>query len=164
MMRRFTFAIPFKGSQAAVGGAIGMSHEKGAGRLVQQDRHADLLEDKVALEVVARGSESLGAAGDHDHIRAEDVLVLEKLLNSEPNPLIEAAEHSGVSDIGLRMGLEVKYFIHGSKSSLQDVHPQHPPHKEQGNDGAGNVNNPVAGGFGLAEVKHGGMIAGADGR
>ena len=50
--------------QTAVGGAIGVAHDQDAFSLVQADGHADLFENEVPFEVVARGGEGLRSSGD----------------------------------------------------------------------------------------------------
>jgi len=43
---------------------------------------------------------------------------------------------------------------------LQNVHPEHPPNKEYGDDAAYDVDDPVANGLGFAEIEHAAMVAG----
>jgi hypothetical protein len=42
----------------------------------------------------------------------------------------------------------------------QHVHPKHPPDKEYRDDGARDVNYPVARGFRLTKIEHAAMVAG----
>jgi hypothetical protein len=42
---------------------------------------------------------------------------------------------------------------------LQNVEPQQPPHKKQGNDAQDNVCHPLAAGFWFSEVKHRAIVA-----
>ena len=41
----------------------------------------------------------------------------------------------------------------------QNVEPQHPPHKKQGDDTEDNVCHPLAGGFWFSKVKHWAILA-----
>jgi len=43
---------------------------------------------------------------------------------------------------------------------LQHVHAQHPPDEEYGDDGSGDVNDPVANGLRFSEIKHARIVAG----
>ena len=79
MMFGFGGSVALEVSQTAVGSAVGMAHHQHAFGLVQANRHADLFQDEVLLEIVARGSESLGASGDDDHVGALDGLLLQEL-------------------------------------------------------------------------------------
>src|SRR5258708_11233752 len=105
-------AIAFKSGQAAVGCAIGVTHQEYTLRLVQQDGHAYLFEDEVTLEIVARRSQSLGAACYDDHVGTQDAPTLEKLVYGRADALVKAGEHGGVGDVGIRRGIEVKYLVH----------------------------------------------------
>jgi len=112
VMRGFGSAVTFEMREAAVGGAIGVAHHEDALGLMEADRHADLLEDEVLLEVVARRSERFCPASDDDHVGALDALLLEKLADGTTDAGIEAAEHSGISDVGLGRRVEVEDFAH----------------------------------------------------
>src|SRR6202030_2941053 len=92
----FSFAVSFEMGEAAVGGAVGVAHDQDAFGLVQADGHADLFEDEVLFEVVARGSESLGSSSDDDHIGPLDTLLLQELSHGGADAVIEAAEDGGV--------------------------------------------------------------------
>lgn len=112
MMGRFRGVISLEMGEAAVGGAVGVTHHEHALGLVQADRHADLLEDEVLLEIVARRGERFRAAGDDDHIRALDGLFLEELPHGSADALVETEEHGGVGDIGVGGRVEVEDFAH----------------------------------------------------
>ena len=43
-------------------------------------------------------------------------------------------------------------------TQLQDKRSQHPPHEKQSDDGAYDVDNPIASGLGLPEVEHRGIV------
>src|SRR5579884_2643597 len=98
-MRRLALAISAERRQASVSGAIGMAHQIYARTLVQQDRHAYLLEDEIALEVIARRGQRLRAAGDDDHVRPQNGLVLQEFLHGVPDALVKTAEESGIRDV-----------------------------------------------------------------
>jgi hypothetical protein len=51
---------------------------------------------------------------------------------------------------------------HGIRGILpsQYVHPQHPPDKEYRDDGAHDVNDPVASRFRFSEIEHAAMVSG----
>jgi len=44
----------------------------------------------------------------------------------------------------------------------QYVHPKHPPHKEYRDDGARDVNDPVAGCFRFSKIEHAAMVTGTE--
>ncbi|MFZ0480369.1 MAG: hypothetical protein WAL71_14590 [Terriglobales bacterium] len=113
MMSGFGVAVSVEVGEAAIGGAVGMAHHKNALGLVQADGHADLLEDEILLEIVARGGESLGAAGNDDHVGSLNGLVLEEFSNGLADAVVETAEHRGIGDVGLGRGVEVEDFAHG---------------------------------------------------
>jgi hypothetical protein len=92
----FGLAVAFEMVQATVSGAVRMGHDHDAFGLVQVDGHADLFEDEVLFEVVARGGEGLGSAGDGDHIGVFDALLLQELSHGRADAVIEAAEDGGV--------------------------------------------------------------------
>lgn len=48
----------------------------------------------------------------------------------------------------------------GSEWHSQDIHPQHPPNKEDRDDGARDVYYPIASCFGFAKIEHLRMVAG----
>ena len=55
MMVGLGLDVSFEMGQAAIGGAIGVAHHYNALCVVQADRHSNLFENEVLLEVVARG-------------------------------------------------------------------------------------------------------------
>lgn len=114
MMRGFGGAVSFEVGETAVGRAIGVAHDKNAFGLVETDRHADLLEDEILLEVVARGSERFGASSDDDHVGLHDALLLQKFAHGAIDAVVEAAEHGGIGDVGFGRRVEVKDFVHES--------------------------------------------------
>jgi hypothetical protein len=73
-----------------------MGDDQHAFGLVQVDGHADLFEEEVLFEVVARGGEGLGSSGNGDHVGAFDALLLQELSHGRADAVIEAAEDSGV--------------------------------------------------------------------
>src|SRR5450759_319837 len=102
----FGLAVSSEMSEATVGGAVGMAHDHDAFGLVQADGHADLFEDEVLFEVVARGGEGLGSSGDGDHVGALDTLLLQELSHGRADAVIEAAEDGGTGNV--RVGGRVK--------------------------------------------------------
>jgi hypothetical protein len=99
MMFGFGLAVTFEMVQATVSGAVGMGDDHHAFGLMQVDGHADLFEDEVLFEVVARGGEGLGSSGDGDHVGVLDALLLQELSHGGADTVIEAAEDSGVGDV-----------------------------------------------------------------
>jgi hypothetical protein len=112
VMRGFGLLVAFEMGQAAVGGAIGVAHDHDAFRLVQQDGHADLLQDEVPFEVVAWGSERLGASGDNDHVGAFDALFLQKFAHGGADAMVETAEDGGVGYVSGGGRVEMEDFAH----------------------------------------------------
>src|ERR1700674_1421117 len=112
----FSFAVSFEMGEAAVGGAVGVSHDHNTFGLVQAERHADLFEDEVLFEVVARRSEGLGSSGDDDHVGAFDTLLLQELPHGRADTVIEAAEDSGVGDVLVGRRVEMEDLAHGRYS------------------------------------------------
>ena len=84
-------AVSFEMRKAAVCGAVGMTHHEDAFALMQADRHANLLEDEVLLEVVAWRSQRLCSPGDDNHVGALDALLLQKFSHRHADAMIEAA-------------------------------------------------------------------------
>src|SRR5258708_38041764 len=105
-MLRLAFLISCKRSQPAISGAIGMAHQKDALCAVQQNGHSPLLQNKVAFKVIARRSQSFGAASNNNHVRTQNALPLQKFIYRQTDPLIEAAKHGCVSDVWLGRGIE----------------------------------------------------------
>ena len=112
MMFGFGLFIAFEVGESAVGGAVRVTHHEHTFGLVQADRHADLFEDEVLLEVVARGGEGFRAAGDDDHVGALDVLLLQKLSDGSADAVVETAEHGGVGYVGVGGGIEMEDLLH----------------------------------------------------
>lgn len=117
VMVGFGLAVSFEMGQAAVGGAVGVAHDHYSFGLVQADGHADLFEDEVLFEVVARGSEGLGSSGDDDHIGALDTLLLQELPDGRADAVIEAAEDGGVGYVRVGGRVEMEDLAHGRYSS-----------------------------------------------
>ena len=118
MVIGFGLAVAFEVGEAAVGGAIGVAHHHDAFRLVQTDRHADLFEDEILLEVVAGRGESLRASGNDDHVGAFDALLLQKLSHDRVDAVIEASEDGSVGRVGSGGGVEMEDFAHKNLSSI----------------------------------------------
>src|SRR6202521_3932334 len=112
----FGLAVSFEMGQAAVGGAVGVAHYHDAFGLVQADGHADLFEDEVLFEVIARGGEGLGSSGDDDHIGALDTLLLQELSHGRADTVIEAAEDGGVGYVLVGGRVEMEDLAHGRDS------------------------------------------------
>jgi len=112
MMFGFGLLIAFEVGQAAVGGAVGVAHHQYALGLVQSNRHADLFEDEVLLEVVARRGKSLGSAGDDYHVGALDFLFLQELSDGSADAVVEAAEHGSVGYVLVGGGVEMEDLLH----------------------------------------------------
>ena len=112
MMFSFSWLVAFEMGEAAVGGAVGVTHHEDSLGLVQANRHADLFEDEVLLEVVAWGGESFGAARDNDHVGALNTLLLQELSDGSADALVEAAEHGGVGYVGVGGRVEMEDLFH----------------------------------------------------
>lgn len=93
-------AIALEVREASIRGAIGMAHDEHAPGLVQADRHADLFENELLLEIITRRGEGFGAAGHDDHVGALNGLLLQEFSDGSADPVVEAAEHRSVGDIG----------------------------------------------------------------
>ena len=113
MVNRFRFAISLEMGESAIGGAVGMAHDEDAFRLMQADRHPYLLEDKVLLEVIARGGQCFRASGDDDHVGVVDCLLLKKFSDGLTNAVVKAAENRGFGNVGRVGRVEMEYFSHG---------------------------------------------------
>src|SRR5450631_2543952 len=96
VMVGFRCFVTLEMSKTAIGGAVGVAHDQDSLRLVQADRHANLFEDEVLLEIIAWRSQSLGASGNDDHVSALNALLLQKFSHRRADAMIEAAENSGV--------------------------------------------------------------------
>ena len=118
MMFGLALAIAFERRQSAVGSTIGMAHQVHAWTLVEQNGHANLLENEIALEVVARRCQRLRAARNNDHVGTQDSLLLEKFLHRVPDALVEAAEHRGVGNVLIGRGVEMEDFAHGLTKTI----------------------------------------------
>jgi len=112
MMFGLSFLIAFEVGETTIGGAIGVAHYEHALGLVQSNRHADLFEDEVLLEVVARGGESFRSAGDDDHGGALDLLLLQELSDGSADTVVETAEHGGVGYVLVGGGVEMEDLLH----------------------------------------------------
>ena len=77
------------------------------------------------------------------------------------------SEQGLVFDPNRIVGIDLRHLSVGEKSRFtliaaklqdwvysQDVHPQHPPHEKQGNDGPHDVNYPVANRFRFSKIEH----------
>jgi len=80
------------------------------------DRHAHLLEDEVALEIIARRGQGLCPSRDDHHVGAQDTSPLQELVHGNADALIEAGEHHRIGDIRIRRGVPMKGFFHASTS------------------------------------------------
>jgi len=99
VMDSFRIAVSLEMRQPAVGGAVGVTHDEHAFRLVEANRHAHLLENEILLEIVAGRRQRFRAACHDDHIHALDALLLEKLSHHLVNAVIETAKHGRIGDV-----------------------------------------------------------------
>ncbi len=113
MMFGFGLFVALEIGEPAIGGAVGVTHHEDPLGLVQANRHTDLFEDEVLLEIITRRGESFGAARDNDHVGALDTLLLQELSNGSVDAMVEAAEHGGVGYVGVRGGVEMEDLFHG---------------------------------------------------
>src|SRR6266849_3994713 len=152
MMFGFGLLIAFEMGEPAVGGAVGVTHHEDPLGLVQANRHTDLFEDEVLLEIITRRGESFGAARDNDHVGALDTLLLQELSNGSVDAMVEAAEHGGVGYVGVRGGVEMADLIlAASNSRLVQPHRRRflfrrtiLPTQETGTKPSKQINNPIA--------------------
>src|SRR5208283_3519142 len=114
MMRSLGLLVAFEMGKAAVGGAVGVAHDQDALGLVQEDGHANLLQDEVPLKVVARGGEGFGSSGDDDHVGAFDPLLLQKFSHGRADAVVEAAEDGSVGYVGGGGRVEMEDLAHRS--------------------------------------------------
>jgi hypothetical protein len=114
VMLRLGYFIAFEMGQAAVGGAVGVAHDQDTFGLVQANGHADLFEDEVLFEVVARGGQGLGSSGNDDHVSAMDALLLHELSHRGADAVIEAAEDRRVGYVWGGGRIEMEDFAHGT--------------------------------------------------
>src|SRR6266404_3479654 len=112
MVCRFSLLMSAERSQSAISGAIGVTHQIGAASLVQQNGHPHLLQNEIALKIIARRCQSFGAAGDNNHVRTQNGASLQKLIHRQADALIEAAEHRSIGCVRLGWGIEVEDFSH----------------------------------------------------
>ena len=99
VMDSFRIAVSLEMRQPAVGGAVGVTHDEDAFRLVEANRHAYLLENEILLEVVARRRKGFRAARHDNHVSTLDALLLEKLSHHLADAVIETAKHGRISDV-----------------------------------------------------------------
>ncbi|HET9410095.1 MAG TPA: hypothetical protein VFO39_22860 [Candidatus Sulfotelmatobacter sp.] len=97
----FAPAIPAKSLKSSIRATVGVAHEEESLGSVQQNRHTQLLEDEISLEIIAGRGKGLGAASDHNHVWAVDLPPAQEFVHRQPNALIEAAEHCRISYIRL---------------------------------------------------------------
>lgn len=112
VMRGLSLAVSTECCQPSIGGAVGMAHQKNLRRFVQQNRHPHLLQNKVALKVIAWRGQSFRTASDNDHVGAQNSCALQKLVHRLANALIEATEHGRISYIRIGGGIEVEGLLH----------------------------------------------------
>src|ERR1700722_7057826 len=107
-------SISLEMSQAAIGRAVGMAHNQDPFGRVQADRHSDLLQNEILLEVIAWRSQRLGAAGNDNHIRALDSLLFQKLPHRQADAMIKATEHRSIRHVLAGWRIEWEDFAHAS--------------------------------------------------
>src|SRR5215467_7079127 len=111
-------AIASVRSQASVSGAVGVGSQKHTPSTVQADGHANLFENEVLFEVVARRSQGLGSPGNDDPVGLQNSSPLEKFSRDLLHAVIEAAEHRRIGNIRIRRGIEVEEFSHRELISI----------------------------------------------
>jgi hypothetical protein len=90
-----------------------VAHEEHARRLMETHGHPHLLQNEIALEIIARRGQRFRSTSDDDHVRPQNSLSPEKLVYRQTDALIEAAQHRGVGDIRLRRKPKWKIFCIG---------------------------------------------------
>ncbi len=90
-MLRFPFPVSAKRFQTAIVGAVGVAREEQARRLIEPHGHPHLLQDEIALKIIARRGQGFCSTSDDDHVRPQDSLPPEKFVHRQTNALIEAA-------------------------------------------------------------------------
>ena len=112
MMCRLGLTVSMEMSEAAISGAVGVTHYQYPLGLVQPDGHPNLFENEVLLKIVARGGKRFRPACDDDHVGALDVLFLQELSHSRADALIETAKHRRIGNIGVGWGIEMEDLPH----------------------------------------------------
>jgi len=112
-MGGFGVAVSFEMREAAIGGAVGMAHDDDSRGLVQANRHADLLQDEILFEVVARRGQGLCSSGYDDHVGTLDSLFLQELSHDGADAVIEAAENRCIGYVWSGRRIEMEDLTHG---------------------------------------------------
>ena len=91
VMLRFPFPVSAKRFQTAIVGAVGVAREEQARRLIEPHGHPHLLQDEIALKIIARRGQGFCSTSDDDDVRPQDSLPPEKFVHRQTNALSEAA-------------------------------------------------------------------------
>src|SRR5262245_5814733 len=89
-----------------------MTHQVSFLGLVQLNRHAELLKNKVAFEIVTRRGQGSRTACDNDHVGTVNSLLLKKLSHGRTNALIETAQYGRIRYILIGWRVKVENFLH----------------------------------------------------
>ena len=125
-MERLFLRISAKRGQTAVGGAIGVAHQRDALGAMQQDGHAYLLKNEVSFEIVSRRGQRFCPAGYDDHVRAKNASFLQELVHGKPDALVEAAEHRRIRNVWISSRVEVEHLLHGSNFTTAGHYSRRP--------------------------------------
>src|SRR5262249_1882477 len=105
-----------KGSQAAVGSAIRMQHQDHGLGLVQPHGDADLVQNELALALLLRRRQALGASSNADGIVIGQSQVLYELAQRQLEPVVKAPHDGGMGRRGVARRIEMEGFMHSSSS------------------------------------------------
>jgi hypothetical protein len=90
-----------------------VEHQEHGIRLVQINRFADLIKDKLAIGLTVITGQALGAAGHADGIEMGDIQTLDQLAQRHFKAIIEAPDDGSVALIAFAWRVEVKKFANG---------------------------------------------------
>src|SRR5215831_9111618 len=111
-MGGLSVAISLEPVQATISCTVRVAHENHTTTSVQIDGEPDLFDDEVTFEIIAWGSQRLGATRNHDHIGLSNCVMLQELAYRQIDSMIKTAKHRRPSHIRFRCGVKVKDFAH----------------------------------------------------
>src|SRR3989442_15432337 len=86
VMLRFRFPVSIKRFQTAVGGAVGVTHEEHARRLMEPHSHPHLLPYETPLKIIARRPQAFRSTSDAHHPPSQNSLPPEQLVPRPTHP------------------------------------------------------------------------------
>jgi hypothetical protein len=121
VMRGFRSSVAAKAARkASIGAAIGMYHQNHPSGPMQSHRLTDLFQHKLAVRLLLRGSQTLGAAGNLNGVGIDHTDALEELPESQLKSVIEAPEDGRVAMVLVARSVEVKQLSHDKPLLLHD--------------------------------------------